>query len=216
MWRAGVPWASLETWWLFWNKLFLHVRLCHFHFYFSNPLFFLHHSSRYGMKLEVMALLTNKKGVKEQKIYWASRLFLSTQRYQNKARRFNSHSPPNSRKAFWWWTILWASRWWQGSATWDGEGSIPLPLQLMWLWQANIHTLSPMHGKKHFIVLVHILFPHKVCKGFAVPLMIPRSKSKTLHWILFSQALGKMCTLWFPCFKCVIFGREIVTKNSIK
>lgn len=78
----------------------------------------------------------------------------------------------------------------------------------MWSWQVNIHTLSLVGGKSHFIVFTNIIFPCECHKGFHLPLLNPRSKSTTLCCILSPQALGKICRLWLPCTECVIFGTD--------
>lgn len=79
----------------------------------------------------------------------------------------------------------------------------------MTLTSKYLYFVSSAWKKKHFIVLNHVIFPRKDHKGFALPLLILRSKSKTSHWILFPRALSKIRRLWFPRIKCVIFGREM-------
>lgn len=54
------------------------------------------------------------------------------------------------------------------------------------------------NGKSHFIVSTNIIFPCEDHKGFALSLLKPGSKCKTLCYILSPQTLGKICRLWLP------------------
>lgn len=91
---------------------------------------------------------------------------------------------------------------------WIGKHPAPLMASVT-MTNKYSHFFSSKWKKNYFIVSIHVLFPHKDRKGFALPLLILRSKSKTLRWILFPRALRKICRLWLPCVKCVIFGREM-------
>lgn len=93
-------------------------------------------------------------------------------------------------------------------AGWRGKDPAPL-MAYVTLTSKYLHFVSSAWKKPHFIVSNHVIFPRKDHKGFALPLLILRSKSKTSHRILFPRALSKIRRLWFPRIKCVIFGREM-------
>lgn len=55
---------------------------------------------------------------------------------------------------------------------------------------------------------VTLLFLVTTVKALFCAPLIPRSKSKALHWVLFPQARNKICSLCFSLVKCVFFGRD--------
>lgn len=67
----------------------------------------------------------------------------------------------------------------------------------------------PTSWKKHTVwCSVMLLSLVTTVKALFCTALIPRSKSKALHRVLFPQAQNKICSLCFPLVKCVFFGRD--------